>query len=140
MTVKEIYEADYRDYVEFGCNPQTKYSWAADIFGFVTYDSELDELFVKKIIEVCKAILDRETFEYIDGSRDNYIAYVLVCKLLDTYGWIDYWGSSIRGAWFHEGQMDRHYIAEPYRQKPVPFSIDNLRTLIEFVEEEKTNA
>ena len=70
------------------------------VFGLTTYDGELDELFCRKIIEVCKVILDRKNFEYIK-DKENYINYILVCQILEKHGWIN-WGTSIRGAWFED--------------------------------------
>ena len=136
MTVKEIYEAEYKDYSEFFEEGQTKYHWASkEIFDLTTYDDDLDELFVKKIIEVCKAIIDRKTFEYINVSADNYVTYIIVCNLLEEYDWIE-WGTSVGGAWFQEGPNFRHYLLNCTKNESVPFTIENLKALCEFIEED----
>lgn len=102
MTITELYEAHYKDYCEFldqDDYKHTKYEWAAsEVFDLTTYDSSIDELFVKKIVEVLKAIRDRKTFDYIK-DENNYITYLAVCQLLTRFNWIN-WGTSIRGAWF----------------------------------------
>lgn len=136
-----------------GSDEYIKYEWAAfHVFDLTTYDSDLDKFFVEAIIEVCRAIHERKTFEYIrDGS--NYKRFILVCQMLDKFHWIE-WGTSIRGAWFDaehgphikskvivdedewwgpgydmNGDMERHTI------EAVPFTEENLMALIEFIEE-----
>lgn len=136
MTVKELYKIHYEEYRDFTGPERNKYNWAADeIFELTTYDGGLDELFVKKIIEVLDSILDGYTFEYI---RNNYITYILVCQLLCKFGWID-WGSSIRGAWLDDyssnarpilnGNLEGHGCTE------IKFTKENLKELILFIEE-----
>ena len=142
MLIKEQYVKAYNSYkscIEC-CN--TKYEWvASEIFGLSTYDGELDEIFVKKICEVCKCIADRKTFEYIEASQENYITYILVCQILGNKEWID-WGTSIRGAWFTYSAIDDILFWECYGENDqmfieVPFSKENLLALIEFIEEEE---
>lgn len=139
MSIKDIYETHYKEYCDFNDDPTTKYEWAAgEIFELTTYDGELDELFVKKIIEVSKAILYRHTFEYIKDEK-NYIAYILVCQIFEKFNWID-WGTSIRGAWFDCSNYERR---RPILDRnldtcgvdEVAFTRDNLKALIEFIEE-----
>lgn len=135
MTTLEIYKKEYDISVDLGfC--KNKYEWVSDaVFNLTTYDDGLDELFVKKIIEVCEAILNRTNFEYIKDET-NYINYILVCQLLNSKGWID-WGTSIRGAWFMKIPSSKPIIS--YRvcesKDPVYFSVDDLKTLIDFVKE-----
>lgn len=154
MTTLEIYRAQFEEErTWWDSKPASKYKWAAHrIFDLVTYDSSLDEMFVKDIIEVCKVILEERTFEYIGESRDNYIKYILVCQTLHKFNWIE-WGTSIRGAWFeidyyypgsgHERENrsrdildelewwgDEHHVIEG-----VPFTVENIKALVEFMEE-----
>ena len=138
MTIPEIYEAHYIDYCSF-TGDDTKYEWAAcEVFNLTTYDSALDELFVKKIIEVLKVIFERTTFEYILDEK-NYVTYILVCQLLEQFHWID-WGISIRGAWFDtyhpncKSKAILEYNLERYGLKEVPCTEDNLKALIAFIE------
>lgn len=151
MTVKERYQANYDIYKRHIDEDASKYEWAADrIFDLVTYDGELDEMFVKNIIEVCKILLERKNFEYIEDP-DNYIKLIVVCQILNRFNWVE-WGTSIRGAWFEESMRyepprsfipESRDILEKYEWGPedefvisaVPFTIDNLKGLIEFLEE-----
>ena len=150
MDASILFKENYEFYIrnnEFS----DKYEWAAiNVFDLITYDRELYEIFVKKIIEVCKVILNEQNFEYIE-DRDNYITYIIVCQLLEKFDWID-WGTSIRGAWFEEknssygesknildkvewtqllvdGKWGKHEISE------VPFTVDNLNAFIKFMED-----
>lgn len=70
------------------------------IFEFTTYESEMDELFAAKAIEVCQAITERRTFEYID-SRENRIWYLMMCNM-PFFADRTEWGTSIRGAWWND--------------------------------------
>lgn len=151
-TVKDLYKAHYDFYCEcFSHDDRSKYEWAASgVFDLTTYDSSLDELFVKDILEVCKVIRDNKNFEYIKNEQ-NYIKYILVCQLLDKFHWIE-WGTSIRGAWFdgyhpnlttrpiieqngwskyndETGEWEEHILDE------VRFTEENLKAFIEFMEE-----
>lgn len=142
MTTLEIYRSQYEECrIWYSGAPASKYVWVASrVFDLCTYDKDLDESFVKNIIEVCKVILEERNFEYIIDST-NYTKYILVCQLLRNFNWIE-WGSSIRGAWFERDDIskdilgevewwdDEHHIIDK-----VPFSIDNIKTLIEFMEE-----
>lgn len=153
MTALEIYKAQFEEErTWWRSEPVSKYEWAAHrVFDLVTYDSSLDEMFVKDIIEVCKEILEERTYEYI-RDQDNYIKYILVCQILDKFHWIE-WGTSIRGAWFEvdirhfgpgvettnyskdildelEWWGDEHHVIEK-----VPFTVENIKAFIEFMEE-----
>lgn len=133
MTVLEKYRYDYEIHTTYS-NGDSKYEWAAShVFELFTYDGMLDERFVKAIIEVSKAILDGRTYEYIEDER-NYVKYILVCQLLDMKGWIN-WGTSIRGAWFDVGRTRHDHILD--MNETVPFTVENLKALIEFIEEEE---
>jgi hypothetical protein len=139
MDVLDIYESEYRDYTLYVNHSGTKYEWAANyIFDLCTYDGELDELFVKKIIEICKAIFDKTTYEYMK-DKSKYITYILVCQLLDKFNWID-WGTSIRGAWFDDYSSNSRAIIDPdfsaYGDKKVPFCKTNFKILLDFLEKE----
>lgn len=140
MDVIELYRKEYAFETEVIQEGSTKYTWAASqVFELTSYDRSLDELFVKKIIEVCKAILEGRTFEYIrDESR--YVTYILVCQLLEHLNWIE-WGTSIRGAWFEESH-EKYHPSQPIlkylytdEETSVPFTVDNLKALIEFMED-----
>ena len=147
MTALKIYKAQYEEERTWYPNETTKYEWVADrVFDLTTYDGELDELFVKDILEVCEVILENRNYEYILDKRD-YIKFILVCQLLDKFGWIE-WGTSIRGSWF-ENSADRAILEglewskwdeneRKWVNHTIPaviFSKENLKALIEFMEE-----
>ena len=69
------------------------------IFNFTTYDSAMSKLFGSKAVEVCLAITQKTTFEYI-RDEDNYRWYLLMCNLPFFAQRIE-WGTSICGAWWH---------------------------------------
>ena len=141
MDLHKIFQKDYETFLL--CDPEaTKYEWAAGhVFNLTTYDGYLDELFTKKIIEVCKIILERKNFDYIK-DENNYLNYILVCQLLNNFNWID-WGTSLRGAWFQEQHFNQyqsqpilqHWSAE-YDWQDIPFTVENLKLLFEFIEGE----
>jgi len=68
------------------------------IFKFTTYDSEYSEMFAAKALEVCAAISDCKTFEYIK-EPERYRWYLLMCNMPFFEERIG-WGGSIRGAWW----------------------------------------
>ena len=83
----DVFKREYELYKE--CETfETKYEWAAShVFNLATYDSDLDELFVKKILEVCLVILESKNFDYIE-DENNYITFIAVCQRLNSLGWI----------------------------------------------------
>lgn len=154
MTALEIYRAQYEEERTWNGTERkwTKYEWAAyRVFDLTTYDGGLDERFVKDILEVCKVILEDRNYEYIEDEK-NYVKFILVCQLLDRNNWIE-WGSSIRGAWLDvdhsPGRRSRDILEalewsdwdpvekkfEEHKIEAVPFSVENLKALIEFMGE-----
>ena len=69
------------------------------IFNFTTYDSSIDEILATKMLEVIEAILNKNTFEYIEGSEENYMNYLTMVNM-PFFKYKLSWGTSIRGAWF----------------------------------------
>lgn len=69
-----------------------------EIFNFTAYDTEIAELFATKAIEVCNAITDGSTFEYIKDP-ENYRWFLIMCNFPFFYNRIE-WGTSVRGAWW----------------------------------------
>ena len=85
---------------EFRPDVESRLEYLSDeIFNFTTYDSEMSELFASKAIEVCKAINERTTFEYIKDP-ENYKWYLLMCNM-PFFANRTEWGTSIRGARWH---------------------------------------
>ena len=70
------------------------------IFDFTTYESKFSELFAKKALEVCAAISDGKTFEYI-ANPDGRLWYLLMVNMPFFADKLE-WGTSIRGAWWGE--------------------------------------
>lgn len=82
-----------------GGEPETRLEYLSDhIFNFITYDSKMAELFAKKALEVCAAISDSKTFDYIKDA-DQYQWYLLMCNMPFFADKLS-WGTSIRGAWW----------------------------------------
>lgn len=130
--VLQIFEDEFAEHCD-GAENENKYDWCANyVFMLFTYDEELAEIFIKKIFEVCKAILERKTFEFIKESDEKYRQFIIVCNLLCRFEWIN-WGTSIRGAWFEKHRSNQKPIIEG-DLGTVCFSEENLRLLIEFVE------
>lgn len=96
--LNDIYEKEYSDYyhpIEF---------LSSEVFNFTTYDGNVDSLFVQKAVEVCQAINDGKTFDYIANNK-NYIWYILMLNTPFFEKRID-WGCSIRGAFWSYEQKD----------------------------------
>lgn len=83
---------------EGGANSRLEFL-ANHIFQFTTYDSAISELFAGKAVEVCRAITEQKTFEYIKDSQENYQWFLIMCNLPFFADRIS-WGASIRGAWW----------------------------------------
>lgn len=134
MNVMDIFEKSYVNY-QIATLGENIYSWCAyRVLELSTYDEELDELFVKKFMEICNAILSRNNGMYME-NRHAYITYIIVCQLLEKNDWID-WGTSIRGAWFDVGKNAKP-ILDFGDDETVPFTIENLKLLLEFIENNK---
>ena len=83
------------------CPPDNKFQFLGNsIFNFTTYDSGIDELFAKKMLEVIDCIYNKTTFDY-QNDENNYINYLTMVNMPFMKGKLE-WGTSIRGAWFDE--------------------------------------
>jgi hypothetical protein len=97
----ELLNNNYKEAKDLECSPETKMEYAGSyVFDFTTYDSEMDILFAKNMIDVLKCILNEETFEYQKEQYINYLTMVNMPFLTDKLEW----GGSIRGAWFDNWQ------------------------------------
>lgn len=141
MNALDIFKKDFTEYCNFRPFQVSKYEWLAEnVFYLTTYDNSINDMFGKKIAEVCRAILDGVTFEYIAKDESSYLTYIIVCQLLDSFHWIE-WGTSIRGAWFEEQSFNNahsRHILHYYKDgcEKLPFTEENIKLLIEFVEAE----
>jgi hypothetical protein len=81
------------------CPPETRLAYLSEhIFNFTTYDGEKDEFFGRKAVEVCAAINDGKTFDFIKDA-DNYTWFLVMCNMPFFAERLE-WGTSIRGAWW----------------------------------------
>jgi hypothetical protein len=118
------------------CAPASRLAYLSDsIFDFTTYDSAMDELFAAKAIEVCAAINDSKTFEYIKDA-EQYKWYLLMCNMPFFAERLE-WGTSIRGAWW-AGQLGKQiefdtcglWIGDDQCIETLKFSADDWRLFI----------
>ena len=68
------------------------------IFKFTTYETTYSELFATKALEVCTAINDRKTFEYINNP-EGHLWFLLMCNMPFFRSKLN-WGTSIRSAFW----------------------------------------
>lgn len=79
--------------------PENRVAYLGDyIFDFTTYDDEKSEEFGLKALEICRAISDRKTFEYI-ADPANYRWFLLMVNMPFFSRRLN-WGTSVRGAWW----------------------------------------
>lgn len=74
------------------------------VFNFCTYDGSMSEILAEKAIEVCEAISQRKTFEYIKDQED-YLWFLIMCNMPFFACRIE-WGTSIRGAWWKPAPLE----------------------------------
>lgn len=100
MDYGEFLEHSYTTTIDVHADREaSRLEYLADyIFDFTTYDGSMSELFAAKAVEVCAAINDSKTFEYIK-EFENYKWYLLMCNMPFFAGKLN-WGTSIRGAWW----------------------------------------
>lgn len=98
---------DYRRMLEEGyeaiasTDPIGRLEYLSDyIFDFTTYDSEMAKVFAGRALEVCAAISDKTTFEYIKDAV-QYQWYLVMVNMPFFSDKIE-WGTSVRGAWWGE--------------------------------------
>lgn len=101
MNYSELISNSYNKENEWSEQTKAEYISSA-IFNFTTYDSSMDDLLVEKSIEVCKAISNGTTFDFIKDGQ-NYVWYC-ICVNFPFFKKRLNWGTSIRGAWLDEEQ------------------------------------
>jgi hypothetical protein len=99
---------DYKTLLEHSFNTEKLYGecpadshlefLSENVFNFTTYDAGMSELFGSKAVEVCLAITQKTTFEYLK-DEENHRWFLLMCNMPFFSHRID-WGTSIRGAWW----------------------------------------
>lgn len=96
---KQLIEHSHIKTQECHDEPSSRLAFLADhIFQFTTYDDEMSEFFARKAIEVCAAINDRTTFDYISDA-ENYRWYITMCNMPFFADNVE-WGTSVRGAFW----------------------------------------
>lgn len=77
----------------------SRLEWLSEyIFDFDTYETEYAELFAKNAINVCEAINNGSTFEFIK-DLNNRMWFLIMCNMPFFKNKIT-WGTSIRGAFW----------------------------------------
>lgn len=76
---------------------------SSEIFNFTTDDGDMDALFARRAVEVCKAISGRSTFEYIKDPEQY--RWFLVMLNMPFFAKRTEYGTSVRGSWWesHDG-------------------------------------
>jgi len=116
------------------------------VFDFTTYDSEKDELFALKALEVCFAITINQTFQYQE-DEGNYTWYLLMCNMPFFENKLE-WGGSIRGAWWdlygnNKFELSSCGFYEGDKQILTPLEFDEkqwslfIGSMMDFVKEEQ---
>lgn len=100
MDYLKLFEDGYRKTCDLMETPPiNRLDYLGDyIFNFTTYDDEKSIMLARWCIEVCEAINNGNTFDYIK-SKANYMVYVILVNMPFFQNKLT-WGSSIRGAWW----------------------------------------
>lgn len=140
MDYKELLEHSYKVAAEtFECAPESRLEYLGDhIFDFTTYDGEMSALFARKAVEVCAAINNQLTFDYIKEPND-YRWFLLMCNMPFFAERLE-WGTSIRGAWW-AGRPGREiefdscglWVCDKQLTDTLKFSADEWKRFIEAV-------
>lgn len=97
------------------CPPESRLEFLGEqIFDFTTYDGTMSALFAEKAVEVCDAINNRATFDYIKDP-DNYRWFLLMCNMPFFAARLE-WGTSIRGAWWDANKLESCGLYEGEKQ------------------------
>lgn len=103
------HEKAYKEYLEcFEDRNPVDYT-LGDVLDIFTYDSELDAILCKCIVDVLTAIVERKTFEY-QNTIDTRLNFVVVCHFPYIASRIS-WGTSIRGAWADGDKAEQEFKA-----------------------------
>lgn len=116
------------------------------LFKFITDDPDIDRVFVKKIFEVARVIIDRSQLAYLT-RYENYLTYTAVCQYFIRRDWIMF-DKALSDAYFVDNEMycPTHLYSEErfddeaedgwYEFVTVEFSEENLRALMKWVKED----
>lgn len=99
---KKLLLENYKSACEERCNRDYKLSWmeylSEYLFEFITENEQLAEVFAHMAVEVCIALSEETTYDYIK-DLENYKNYLLMCNMAFFKDKID-WGISIRGSFW----------------------------------------
>ena len=100
MDYLKLLKESYKETAENRDDPTLeKFEFLAyDIFGFTTYENIVSSMLAQKALEVCKAISDKKTFDYI-ASEEGNLWYLVMVNMPFFENRLE-WGTSIRGAWW----------------------------------------
>lgn len=95
-----LLDKSYQDIKENLGDPAiTRLEYLADnIFEFTTYENTYSTMFTRRALDVCEAITNKTTLDYI-GDEDNEMWYYLMVNIPFFVNKIN-WGTSIRGAFW----------------------------------------
>jgi hypothetical protein len=125
-----------------GGDPATRLEYLSDhIFDFTTYDSGKAEEFAAKALEVCAAISNEKTFDYI-ADPDNYRWFLLMVNMPFFARRLN-WGTSVRGAWWDASTTELNitglWLDGDKLTEPLKFSTEQwqefIAAMLEFAEE-----
>lgn len=97
--MKIDFEKMYEEYGGADVKPKWEFI-ASDVFGFHTYDDELQKKWYYDMMDVIKAMIKRTTYQY---QEEKYETYLFMCHMPFLSDKIE-WGVSIRGAY-----IDHYY-------------------------------
>lgn len=119
-----------------GYTPSKLEYLADNIFGFTTYDGDISEKMATKALEVCSAITNRTTLEYIK-DLENYQWYISLLNMPFFSNRTD-WGTSVRGAWWSAYGVDLLLhtcgIFNLQGEQLCPFELSSLGEFENFIE------
>lgn len=124
---------DYRTFLAFV---------GEEIFGFTTYDDAAATLIAEKMVEVCRCILDKSTFDYQEKSKEHYMAYLTMVNMPFLCDMLE-WGISIRGAWFddygdHRTKGAKRHICYDL-EIPISHTTKFMSQLLDWIQEKQSN-
>lgn len=130
MNYLHAIEMGHKEAQEFGAECSRMVYLADYVLDFTTYDDGMSELFAEKMLEVCEAINEGRTHDYIKDP-ERYRWYLLMCNMPFLVGRIE-WGTSIRGAWWdNEIELDGSCLWQDGKQMgKIKFTQDEWKKFI----------
>jgi hypothetical protein len=93
--LERSYEIECREYGDM-----SRMEFLGDcVFEYITYAPGVTEFLAKKTLDVCLAISNKTTFDYINISDEDHIWFITIVNMSFFSRKLN-WGTSIRGAWW----------------------------------------